>query len=99
MIVQDTSMDKPSEEVIEVYRRAQPLDGTDWKVLADHCRDERPKRLKTEWHANNHCITAERKGDGVAVYRTNFDDNDSRYNWTFANWQALAHRQLMGEET
>lgn len=83
----DTSMDKPSEKVIEIYKDTQhiptAISRASLVVLADYCRDERAKRLrlKHKWQADHAFLKCD------------------RCSWTFADYQALAHRQLMGEET
>lgn len=59
------------------------------RILAEGLRDVLAELLEAKFKANNHCITAERKGDGVTAYRTNFDDNDPRYSWQRADWQPL----------
>jgi len=91
---------KINEEISRLYREATNgcgLSCGESEEFAQAFRDTLAELLKREFEATNHCITAEKKGDGVTAYRTNFDDVDPRHDWQFADWQAEAHRILTGE--
>lgn len=72
---------------------AIPMDA----ILADALRDAEARAMKLEFEQANHCITAERHGDGVRAYRTNYDDNDPRHKYTPADWKRAADKRLRGE--
>lgn len=97
---------KISEDIIHSYqwsRAAEANISTEAPlchvvVLADALQQAVAENLKMKFEATNHCITAERKGDGVTAYRTNFDDNDPRHEYSKADWLAEADKLLRGQQ-
>ena len=73
------------------------FNGFDIHEIADALQQQVADKLRLEFELYNHCITAERKGDGVTAYRTNFDDDDPRHDWTDADWLAAAKKELERE--
>lgn len=63
-------------------------------LAADALRKQTARAMKAEFEVSNHCITAERVNEGVRAYRTNFDDNDPRHDWTPEQWAEAADREL-----
>lgn len=86
-------MSDVSKEVIKAYR---------WHIfnpgppvvtqIVDALRDERAKRLELDW--NHHSYRKNKK----YFYEAGERVINPHYQWEFSDWQALAHKQLMGEE-